>query len=104
MSQESVISEAIEIEDIEQAAQEGRKPRPAKHYRIRVDKQHFTVAVSTMTGYEILVLAGKQPPNTWKLFEVIKGQKVPVLLDQIADFTREGIERFTTLPLEQTEG
>lgn len=95
---------ADEIVDLEEYAKQGKKPPKAKKYRIRVDKEKFVVDVPSMTGREILTLAGKTPPEQFKLFEIKNGNRVKIGLDQTVDFTEHGVERFTTLPLDQTEG
>ncbi len=94
----------VDIIDIEEFSlkSEDKKPK-AKKYRIRVDKEKFDVEVPSMTGREILQLAGK-PPEQWLLNQKIKKRFEPVDLDEVVDFTAPGVERFTTLPKEQTEG
>lgn len=94
-----------DLVDLEECAKHDRKPPKAKRYRIRIDKEHFVVEVPRMTGRELLVLAGKTPPERHSISEKIKGSKpAPIGLDEYADFTKKGVERFRTLPLDQTEG
>ena len=58
-----------------------------------------------MTGRELLTLAGKCPPDQWMISQKLCGGKVEEIgLDEKADFTTPGVERFMTLPLDQTEG
>jgi hypothetical protein len=57
-----------------------------------------------MKGREILELAGKTPPDRWMLNQKIKGQIKAVGLDDEVDFREPGVERFMTLPKDQTEG
>jgi hypothetical protein len=58
-----------------------------------------------MTGREILILAGKTPPERFQLNQRFKGGRVvKVGYDQKVCFTEPGIERFMTIPLDQTEG
>jgi hypothetical protein len=58
-----------------------------------------------MTGKEILVLAGKNPPERYQLNMVLHGGKVvKVGLEEKVCFTKPGCEKFTTIPLDQTEG
>jgi hypothetical protein len=58
-----------------------------------------------MTGRELLVLAGKSPPERWTVSQKLHGgQTRQIGLDDVADFTEPGVERFMTLPLDQTEG
>jgi hypothetical protein len=94
-----------EVIDLESYAKAGRTPPAGQHYRIRVDKQQIVVDASTITGREILRLAGKQPPERYRLDQKLTGGRtVKVELNQTVDLTTPGVERFMTLPLDQTEG
>ena len=101
-----VLDEPIdEIVDLEEYAQANRKPPRARHYRIRIDKKKYDVDVPGMTGHELLTLASKVPPSNYMVTQkLIGGQTRKIELDQRADFTTPGVERFMTLPLDQTEG
>jgi multiubiquitin len=91
--------------DLEEFAAAGKRPPRAKRYRIRIDKERFVVEVPSMTGRELLVLAGKSPPEQWMIMQKVRGGEVKKIgLDERADFTTPGVERFMTLPLDQTEG
>jgi hypothetical protein len=58
-----------------------------------------------MTGREILILAGKTPPERFQLNLRLKGGKVvKVGYDEKVCFTTPGVEKFMTIPLDQTEG
>lgn len=93
-----------ELIDLEEWAKAGKKPKPAKTYRIRIDKEKKDVTVPFMTGREILALVGKTP-ETHMLSQKIRGGGVePVTADQVVRFDRPGIERFQTLALDPTEG
>ena len=97
--------EVDEVIDLEQYARAGRKPPKAKQYRIRVDRERFVVNASEMTGRQILELAGKQPPERFRLDQkLLGGQTQKIELNQVVDFTTPGVERFMTMPLDQTEG
>jgi hypothetical protein len=99
---ELIISEII---DVEEYAKKGELPPKGTQYRIRVDKEHYVVDVHEMTGREILLKAGKNPPERFRLDQKLKGgatQKID--LTDVVDFTTPGLERFMTLPLDQTEG
>jgi hypothetical protein len=96
-----ILDETIELEIF---AKEGKQPPKAKRYRIRVDDGKYDVEVSSMTGREILVLAGKTPPEEFKLRQKMHGQFKTIGLDERVDFTTPGIERFTTIGNDHTEG
>ncbi|HEX8139491.1 MAG TPA: multiubiquitin domain-containing protein [Pyrinomonadaceae bacterium] len=94
-----------EVVDLEEYAKSNRKPPRARQYRIRIDKQHYVVDVSEMTGRQLLYLAGKNPPEQYKIHQKLHGgQAKQIGLDEKADFMTQGVERFMTLPLDQTEG
>jgi hypothetical protein len=94
-----------EIVDIEEYAKSGKKTPHARKYQIRIDKEKYVVEVPAMTGRELLVLAGKNPPERYMIVQRLQdGQTKRIGLDEVADFTAPGVERFMTLPLDQTEG
>lgn len=93
-----------EIIDLEQWAKANKKPRRAKRYRIRIDKDYREVTVHSMTGREILGLVGKTP-DKYLLSEKFRGGRVePVKPDQVVEFHLHEVERFQTLALDPTEG
>jgi hypothetical protein len=99
------IEEHEEVIDIEEYAKGNRKPPLGKRYRIRIDKQHYVVNVSAMTGRELLNLAGKVPATNYMISQKFRnGEAKKIGLDEKADFTTPGVERFMTLPLDQTDG
>lgn len=96
-----------DVIDVEEYAKADRAVPPHKtgqRYRIRVDKTHYVVAGPTITGREILALAGKTP-DRYRLDQKLRGgQTQKVEPDQIIDLRVDGVEKFMTLPLDQTEG
>jgi hypothetical protein len=98
--------EVEEIEVEEYGKKGGEKPHPrARRYVIRIDKTKYTVNVSHMKGREILTLAGKAPPEHYKLTQKFHGGAAHTVgLDEDVDFQKPGVERFMTLKLDQTDG
>lgn len=95
----------IELEVYAQKVNGKEKAPKAKKYVIRVDKTKFTVEVTSMRGREILTLAGKTPPEQYKLTQKMHGGAAKTIdLDDPVDFTEPGVERFMTLKRDQTEG
>lgn len=93
-----------DVVDLEEFAKANRTPPRGRRYRIRIDREHYLVHEPCLTGDEILALADKKPAE-FQLFQKLRGgQMEQVLPDAKADFTRPGVERFVTLPLDQTEG
>lgn len=102
---EEVVELLEEIVDLEECALANLRPPRARRYRIRIDKQKYEVEVSAMTGRELLTLAGKLPVTNYMISQKFRGgQAKKIGLDEKADFTTPGVERFMTLPLDQTEG
>jgi hypothetical protein len=94
-----------ELVDLEECASNNRKPPKAKRYRIRIDGEKYVVSVPSMTGRELLELAGKLPPDKFMIVEKVRGQKPQRIgLDESVDFRKHGVEKFLTQPLGQTEG
>lgn len=93
-----------EIIDLEDYALSGKHPDPhAKKFRIKVDNQKFDVEVPSMTGREILKLVGKSPERC-QLRQKAHGKVITIKPDEKVDFTVPGIERFTTLCSDVTDG
>lgn len=94
-----------DIIDIEWCTLHDLTPPKGRRYRIIIDREKFVVDKECMTGREILMLAGKNPPERFQLRQKFKGGKVVTIpYDQKVCFTECGIEKFKTLPLDQTEG
>ncbi|HWZ45245.1 MAG TPA: multiubiquitin domain-containing protein [Candidatus Saccharimonadales bacterium] len=105
MSDHSIESQVqVEEVEIEVFAKRGEKPPPAKRFIIRVDKEKFVVKTETITGVQILALAGKTPEK-FKLYELKRGHQ-PILIEPntVVDLREEGVERFTTMAKDTTEG
>jgi hypothetical protein len=99
------MAQEIEIIDLEVYSKEGRPVPKDKKYRIKIDREVYVVEKECMTGRELLALGGKKPPEKYQLNMKLKGGKVdPISLDEKVCFTKPGVEKFMTLPLDQTEG
>jgi hypothetical protein len=96
--------EVVDIVDLEEYARAGKAPPRAKQYRIKIDTVQYVVDRPSMTGREILALAGKTP-ETYLLRERIHGGGTqPIEPTQVVEFTKPGVERFVTMPRDQTDG
>jgi hypothetical protein len=100
---EIVIIEIVELE--EHAKHHHDKPAPhAKHYAFRVDKERIVVDTPTINGTEILAKVGKTPEK-FKLYQHKHGhQPIPIAPNHVVDLREPGVERFTTMPKDTTEG
>jgi Multiubiquitin len=100
-----IIDYVDDIVEIEILIKEGRRVPHAKGYLIRVDKQKITVHKHEVTGREILTVAGKMPPENYILRQIFRGgRSAAVGLDEVVDLHRHEVEKFKTLPRDQTEG
>lgn len=94
-----------EVIDIEWCTSKNQKPPKGRKYRIVIDRDKYVVDKECMTGREILMLTGKTPPDRFQLRQKLKGGSVITIgNDKVVCFTDPGIEKFKTLPLDQTEG
>jgi hypothetical protein len=99
-----IIHEILVI-DIEIFVKENREIPKGHHYLILVDREKIKVEHECLTGREILKLAGKVPTERFQLNQRFRGGKVSkVNYDQVVSFVEEGVEKFMTIPLDQTEG
>jgi hypothetical protein len=97
-------AELVEVEEYGRRGGTDRLPA-AKLYVIRVDKEKFTVSWPSLTGRAILELAGKTPPERYKLTQKLHGGGAHTVgLDDVVDLRAPGIERFMTLRRDHTEG
>ena len=93
------------IVDLEEYARRGEKPPRCQRYRIKIDRKPYVVEQAEITGREVLELAGLEPPEKYTLRVTVAGQRPEkVGLDDTVDLTRKGIERFKSMPRDQTEG
>lgn len=93
-----------EIIDVEEYAKSGKTVPKDKRYQIKIDRDVYVVDVECMTGKQILALAGKTPEK-YQLNQKLKGGAAKKIgPDEKVCFTDPGVERFMTLPLDQTEG
>jgi hypothetical protein len=93
-----------ELIDLEEWAKAGKEPKKAKKYRLRIDKEKYTVEVHSMTGRQILALAGKTPEG-YVLSQKLHGGVIePVGPDQTVVFHLHKIERFQTIARDCKEG
>lgn len=95
---------AEEVIDVEEFAKAGKAVPPGKRYQIRVDKQRFTVDQSTIKGSEILGLVGKTS-DKYNLYQHVRGGQTKLIAaNEVVDLTTPGVERFTTMKIENQEG
>jgi Multiubiquitin len=94
----------VEEVDVEEYVKAGTPIPRAHRYRIRIDRDTFVVTVPSMTGREILAVAGKTPEQYLLRQRLRGGVVLPVEPDAVVSFVEPGVERFMTLPKDTTEG
>lgn len=92
------------IIDVEECAKRGEVPTKGASYRIRINKDTYVVDSETLTGRELLLLAGKTPVEQYMIHQKVKGELKDVQLDEEVDLTAPGVERFITQARDCTEG
>jgi hypothetical protein len=99
---EIIVIEIVELE--EHAKHHGTHAPHAKHYAFRVDKERIVVDVPKIDGQHILAKVGKTP-DKFKLYQHKRGHQ-PILIEphHVVDLQEPGVERFTTMPKDTTEG
>ncbi len=74
-------------------------------YKIQIDKDIFSVDHPILTGRELLEIAKKEPVEQFAIYLKVKeGSPQRIEANAKVDLRNPGVERFVTLPLDQTEG
>lgn len=104
MKSENENEQMEEVIDVEAYAKAGKKVQPGKRYQIRVDKERIVVDTATITGRQILAEVGKTH-ETHNLYQHIRGGQTKTIgARAVVDLTEPGVERFTTMKIENQEG
>ena len=85
---------------------EGKDPRTGAVFpiHIKIDGEEYEVSVASLTGKEILALAGKSFDD-WSLNQkLLSGRRVKVDKDTVIDLTSAELDRFETAPLQVQQG
>jgi Prokaryotic E2 family E/Multiubiquitin len=94
----------IEEVDVEECLKRDERVPNARRYIIRIDKQREISHHAIITGTEILALVHKTPEK-YKLYQHKRGHQPSLIGPQEAvDLAKHGIERFTTMAKDTTEG
>ena len=90
--------------DVEELVKQGKPVPRAKRYRIRIDRDRYTVTKPIVTKGDLLALAGKSP-DRWKIHQKLRGGQMDEVTDgEKVDLRERGVERFVTMELTQTDG
>jgi hypothetical protein len=96
-----------QIIDVESYAKEGKNipTGPKVKYQIRIDGERYIMDKQLVTGRELLLKAEKIPPEQYRLDQKLHGGATKKIgLSNVVDLAAPGVERFLTLPLDNTEG
>lgn len=86
-----------EVVDIEIYVREKKRVPLARAYRIRIDKAYHTLEQPSLKARDLLILAGKLPPEKYVLRQIIDGRPVKLELEDVVDFRAPGVEKFKTM-------
>ncbi len=90
-----------EVIDLSEYSKTDRKPPVGKRYQVLVDQELIIIDKEKATGREILLKAGKKPPECFSLYLKRKGcEPDRISLDELVDLTSPGVEIFFTKPPE----
>ena len=89
--------------DIQAYVKAGKPVPPTGPYKIRINKEFFEWPNPTISGAEIFDKAKKDPAKN-AAYQFVHGKPQRVQIGDHVDLTAPGVERFETLPLDQTEG
>lgn len=99
---EIIIEEIIELAEFAKA---GKTPPKGKKYKFKVKNQVYTVSVDHMTGREICEIADLIPPENYILDMKLHGGTMRKIgPNDVVSFLEPGIEKFTYVSRDQTEG
>lgn len=80
-------------------------PKGNRYFLLKIDRKKYKWGRVSITGRELLELAGKIPVEKFQINQRFRFNRVEqVELDERVDLATCGVERFLTLPLDQTEG
>jgi hypothetical protein len=96
----------VELVDIEEYGKTCKEVPPAKHYRIKVDKNYHIVTSPYISGKSLIELEHKQPVQNWDAYKFYSNQPKPKKVghDEIVDLTEKCLVRFVLQPREQKDG
>lgn len=91
--------------DVHEYARRGEKPPPARRYRFLIDRKPYTWPGVSITGRDLLTIAGKVPVEHFVVRQKFSDGRVkPIGLDEKVDLTVPGIEHFFSFPREVVNG
>lgn len=94
----------IEVVDLEEYTSQGRPiPKRVKYYLIKVDKEKIRVQ-SPITAEGILVAAGLNPDDYHLQQKLKGGKRIKLEPKDVVDLTKDGVERFESVPREAANG
>ena len=101
---EVVELDEVEVIDLEEYANSGKPiPKHVKYFLIKVDKEKIRVQ-SPIKAKNILVAAGIDP-NEYHIQQKHSGGKRETLdPEQLIDLSKDGVERFESVPKEANNG
>ena len=94
-----------DLVDLEHCAKHGHEPPRAKIYRFKVNETVCEWHEETITGRQVLEVAGLKPPENYTLREKVIGSAPrKVELDEVVHLRKHGLEKFRAIRKGQQEG
>jgi hypothetical protein len=91
--------------DLQKGSENTTGSKKEIQYSVMVDREKIEFDTECATGRDILTRANKLPVERFQLNVRLKGGKVEkVGYETSFCFTNPGLEKFMTIPLDQTEG
>src|SRR6185369_1091343 len=95
ITSEAANGQELELDELDIETFVGLECKPrAKRYIIRIDKKPYLIEKSVITARELLQLAGKNPPEKFRVWQIIKGESHELSLGEKVDVRAPGVEKF----------
>lgn len=94
----------VEVIDVAEHHKGGKPVPHGKSYKIIIDKESYVLTTHLITGRQLLELAKKVPTERFAIYLKEGRERIRIQLDETVDISDRKVERFVTLPLDQTEG
>ncbi|MXZ17785.1 MAG: hypothetical protein F4069_03410 [Rhodothermaceae bacterium] len=105
VGESEVVVDAEEPVDIESCSARDHHPPRARRYNVRIDNRRRIIDKDSITGRELLERADKTPYTRFHLDQQFaNGETKRIGYDDVVNLCTPGVERFMTIPLDQTDG
>ena len=101
-----ITEEWLDVADVEIFGKECKEIPPAKSFRIKIDKNYYTVTESKISQQQIIQLGGKPNIAKYDIYKFLNGNPKPIRIPEntVVDLTERCLVRFVLQPKEQQDG